>query len=226
MTLTLLIERIIAEPTSLWTSLVHPEKISEWVRSTWTAPVRIPLSKHSKDLVHHEVLRDITGTWASSRGPPAPLSSRFFEESTLRLDRLRIRTVAVAYSVSGITLSGPTSVCPGLPKTKVRVFLLGDEERLTDKVKPPPLGLWPGNTSRSWAGNSLSTNQEWSPTSSYPLNRQSRHRHPVLCFAKLWDRLEGFPPAKFTTDFINWFPSVFVISGLTISTNVPLHDAQ
>lgn len=72
----------------------------------------------------------------------------FGEESSPRSDQSPIGVVAVTYSVSGITLSDPISVSPGLPRTKARVFPPGDDERFTDKVKPPPPGLGPGNMSR------------------------------------------------------------------------------
>lgn len=51
----------------------------------------------------------------------------------------------MAYSVSGITLSDPTFVCPGLLRRMVRVFPPGDEERFMDQAKLPPPGLGPGN---------------------------------------------------------------------------------
>lgn len=75
-------------------------------------------------------------------------------------DQLINGAVAPTYSVIGITLSGAISVCPGAPKIIVRVFPPGDEPRFMENVKPPPLGLDLGNTSRSWAENDINPGQE------------------------------------------------------------------
>ena len=50
---TLLIERIIAESTPLWTSPVHSKDIGKWVWRPWSPLVRVPLSEHPEDLVDH-----------------------------------------------------------------------------------------------------------------------------------------------------------------------------
>jgi len=161
MLLTLLIEHVIAKPTRLWASSVHSKHFSEWVWPPWPSLVCVPLGHHPKELVEHKLLWwNPTGRRAISHGPPASISSTLGEESIPESEILTIDVVAVAYSVSGITLSGPISVCPGLPRIKVRVFPPGDEERFMDKVKPPPPpGLGPGNMFLR-AENDLSTNQE------------------------------------------------------------------
>ena len=83
MLLTLLIEHVVAESTSLWTSSMHSKDISEWVWCPWSSLVRVLLSKHPKDLVDHQVLmRDPTGGRGISRGPTATISSTLGEEST------------------------------------------------------------------------------------------------------------------------------------------------
>jgi hypothetical protein len=84
MLLTLLIERVVAESTSLWTSSMHSKDISERVWRPWSSLVCVPLSKHPKDLIDHEVLRwDPTGGRAVSHGPPClHLPAFLSEEST------------------------------------------------------------------------------------------------------------------------------------------------
>lgn len=53
MLFTLLSERVVPESTTLRTSSMHSKDISEWVSRPWSSLIRIPLSKHPKDLIDH-----------------------------------------------------------------------------------------------------------------------------------------------------------------------------
>lgn len=76
-TLTFLIERVIAKSASLWTSPVHSEHISEWIWRSWSSLICMSLSKHPKELVERDRLK---WTQAISYGPSS-ISSTFGQKS-------------------------------------------------------------------------------------------------------------------------------------------------
>lgn len=211
--LTLLTKHVVAKSTSLWASSRHPEDISKWICNPWSLSVCGLLSKHPQDLIDQEVFR-----WDPiSQGPPASISSSSCNKSTPGSKQWAVRMEVVAYSLSGTTLSDPSSVCSGLRKKRVLVFPPG-EEGFMEKAKAPPPGLGPVNmfcSCGNCAENGLSPNQQWGPGKKYLLrDRQSLHRHSVPSLAKVLDHLAGFLPAKSRADVTSWFPPVSVNRGL------------
>lgn len=84
MLLTLLVESIVPQSTTLWTSseFMHSKDVSKRIWCPWSSLVRVSLGEHPKDLVDHQMLRrDPTRCQAIPHRPPTSISAMFGEES-------------------------------------------------------------------------------------------------------------------------------------------------